>query len=309
MRALFISLALTAVTSEAWAQSCPAGAETSSTIAAGTLVKVVGLHQEDAYSSGGSGSIIGITGRPDSGLTNNGGCWFGGPFTDVNGNSYYFYKAAMDVVQAEAPLAAGCPAGAQRGNVRSGQRLTVLGVHPEDAYYGGTTINIGDSVTTTGDLTSDGCWLSGPAVHQNGTSLYFYKVALGTSGASRPTAPSGPVDEKSAALAAAGRGGASIAASIAALAIDDSLDTGVRTLLIGQYDLDRSGTVGTRRELDAIPCDALVAIDGRYRAKWGSSVRQILGFESSYIWVGYSIGMDEGLRSAADQRFASCGIR
>ena len=183
---LFPVLILATATSvTASAQSCPPGASTASSIPSGAAVKVIGLHPEDAYYDGSYATTVGVSGTTTDTLDNQGDCWFSGPMNGNDGSSFYFYKAALSVqggIAAEAPTTA-CPSGALTGQPVVGQKYTVLGLHPDDAYTGGGTVSNGMEVTFgDGTTVRDGCWISGPAQSSAG-ELYFFKVAVGSASA------------------------------------------------------------------------------------------------------------------------------
>lgn len=194
LRPSLVAVAAIGFASTAAAQSCPPGASTAASIPEGTNIRVIGLHPDDAYYEGSYANIVGVSGRTTGALNNNGGCWFGGPVANDSGDSWYFYKAAIAVTGGSAPAPSSgtaCPSGALRGNPTNGQSYTVLGLHPDDAYTGGTTVTTGMRVTFDGETqVRDGCWISGSAARADGTSLYFYKVAVQGGGRTAP-APRG----------------------------------------------------------------------------------------------------------------------
>lgn len=76
--------------------SCPEGASTTDRFGDAAKVAIVGLHPDDAYHDSTWLDLLPIEGRVDGDLHNNGGCWFGGGFIGSDGESYYFYKAAVE---------------------------------------------------------------------------------------------------------------------------------------------------------------------------------------------------------------------
>jgi hypothetical protein len=51
---------------------------------------------------------------------------------------------------------------------------------------------------------------------------------------------------------------------IRALPDEDTRVFAARTVLLGSYDLDRSGSIDAAREIDAIPCDVWISLDGTF---------------------------------------------
>ncbi len=187
IRASLVIAAAVAMCPIASAQDCPPGAATQATIANGTPFRVLGLHPEDAYYNTSYAQIIGVDATSTAELTNNGGCWYGGPANTVGGESYYFYKIALVIdtpaggMTAEAAPTPSCPSDAIGTTPTLGTTYTVLGIHPDDAYAGSPTVSVGETVIFNDDVTiRDGCWISGPATSASGADLYFFKVALST---------------------------------------------------------------------------------------------------------------------------------
>lgn len=171
--------------------SCPAGASTVSDFAEGQRLKLVGIHAEDAYYSD-SATLIGTKGVVSGDLHNNGGCWFGGSFTADSGDSYYFYKGAfvaLDGAAAAPTPAVACPAGSASSGIAGGSRVRILGLHPDDAFYGDRGSLVGLSGKVDGDLhPTEGCWLAGGFVSDAGQDYYFYKAAVANIGGSSGSA-------------------------------------------------------------------------------------------------------------------------
>jgi hypothetical protein len=189
IRASVVILTAVALCQTASAQDCPPGAATQATIPDGASFRVLSLHPEDAYYSSSYAQIVGMDGTSTAELTNNGGCWYGGPANSDGGDSYYFYKVAvaLDITgggkTALTPANTTCPSDAIRNAPNTTDTYTVLGLHPDDAYSGGGTVSTGETVTFGGDTNlRDGCWISGPATTSSGSELYFFKVAVSAGG-------------------------------------------------------------------------------------------------------------------------------
>ena len=63
----------------------------------------------------------------------------------------------------------------------AGESLTLVALHPDDAYYGGDTMGkmpLQGKSTGGGRSVTDSCWYSGEFEGNNGDSFYFYKAAF-----------------------------------------------------------------------------------------------------------------------------------
>ncbi len=180
--------ALTA--SDADATDCPVGAWTGGPLGHDTEVRVVDVRSSDAF-HGIRHEVVGLSGRVSGGLHDNGSgsCWLGGSFVSADGRDWYFYEAAFAVDRyvpperhaSTPPVDAGsCPEGAYTGaTLHEDSRVTLLSVHPDDAYHDIRQDFEGRSGTVSGDLHNNGgCWYGGGFLRDDGTYAYFYKVAL-----------------------------------------------------------------------------------------------------------------------------------
>lgn len=155
--------------------SCPSGALRS--VSSGQHLKIARIHPDDAYYTSKSG-IEGKAGT-NTGLSKTEDCWFGGPFIQDDGTERYFYKAAFTSAPAVS-AGDGCPAGALTSS-RAGQRVRVLKVHSNDAYYSTRSAYEGQSGTVV-DVhlqSGTGCFFGGTVKLDNGNEPYFYMAALG----------------------------------------------------------------------------------------------------------------------------------
>jgi hypothetical protein len=75
----------------------------------------------------------------------------------------------------------------------------------------------------------------------------------------------------------------------------------VRTVLLAEYDLDRSGVIDARDEIDAVPCVVWRTIEATY----GSTLAG-LGFAESGQYLGDRIGVAEAERIHAGHRILAC---
>jgi hypothetical protein len=156
--------------------ACPPGANTAA-LTAGTRVKIVALHPDDAYHSD-SARIIGTVGAVADDLHSNDGCWMGGGFNADDGNYYYFYKAAVTVLGSPTTVT---PTGERfmGASLSAGQKFRIVALHPDDAYYPdrvsilGKHCHVGDTMNNQGPG-----WYSGQAYCDDGTDYYFFKVGV-----------------------------------------------------------------------------------------------------------------------------------
>ena len=87
---------------------------------------------------------------------------------------------------------------------------------------------------------------------------------------------------------------------------DTAWDAAVKPILLGAYDSDGSGTIDSSSEVARMPCSTWHALDDGVQEKWDYGLRTIYGFEAGYSWVGYALGVDEGIRPTADSYLAGC---
>jgi len=74
-----------------------------------------------------------------------------------------------------------------------------------------------------------------------------------------------------------------------------------KKLLLGQFDLDKSGSIDTPREVAKIPCSvwrALYSVDPRFLI--------FFGFDPKARWQGYIFGFDESVREVAFKAANKC---
>ncbi|MFT6232519.1 MAG: hypothetical protein ACJAZO_003035 [Myxococcota bacterium] len=212
-RASLVIVTAVALCQIASAQDCPPGAATQATIPSGTSFRALSLHPDDAYYSSSYADIVGMDGTTTGELSNNGGCWYGGPVNSESGESYYFYKVAVVTnapsggTTSEAPTATTvCPSDAIRATPRMGTSYTVLGLHPDDAYSSSATVSNGQTVTfDEGTTIRDGCWISGAATTAFGADLYFFKVAVSAGNSGRSATSSCPPSATTGAIASGTR--------------------------------------------------------------------------------------------------------
>jgi len=85
-------------------------------------------------------------------------------------------------------------------------------------------------------------------------------------------------------------------------------DARVKPILLANYDLDGSGAINDKIEVDGIPCGTWKSLDDAVHAGWAAGLRVIYGFEADKLWVGGEIGLDEAVRPYADAKLVGCGL-
>lgn len=76
-----------------------------------------------------------------------------------------------------------------------------------------------------------------------------------------------------------------------------------RTLLVGSFDLDRSGAIDAAREVDAIPCDVWVALNGTFQG----GLAQFGFADPAGAYSGNMVfGISESVRAPASRRAEAC---
>jgi hypothetical protein len=152
------------------------GVRATQSVPKGSVVKIVDVHSEDAYYSDRS-NIIGKTCTLGDDSSFKDGEWHGGS-VECGTDSYYFNKAAYEVISAAAaappPVVTGARATAE---VPSGTTVLIVDIHSEDAYYSDRSNIIGKTCTLSENSSfKDGEWHGGP-VMCGSDSYYFYKAA------------------------------------------------------------------------------------------------------------------------------------
>lgn len=85
-------------------------------------------------------------------------------------------------------------------------------------------------------------------------------------------------------------------------------DEQVKSLLLQNYDSNRSGSIDSREEIDAIPCDVFKAMDQATRNDDDVPVMALYGFASGYLWAGDVLGFSGAMREASASRMEGCGL-
>jgi hypothetical protein len=76
----------------------------------------------------------------------------------------------------------------------------------------------------------------------------------------------------------------------------------VRSALLEEYDLDRSGVLDAAIEVEAVPCVVWSTIRSTYGADLGG-----LGFSGTSRYLGDRIGISGGQREVVTRRLQGCG--
>ena len=83
-------------------------------------------------------------------------------------------------------------------------------------------------------------------------------------------------------------------------------DAQVKEVLLPAYDSDGSGSLDAPVEVKGVACDVWQAIDAGVKQQYEAGVYVIYGFSPDTIWVGYTLGFDEGMRAAAGLTAKNC---
>jgi hypothetical protein len=171
-----VAVAADAIASSPGSPECAPGVFTGARLENGRRVKIVDIHPDDAYYDTRF-SVIGVTGAVSGDLHNNEGCWFGGGFVADDGTDFYFYRASVATVDGAVPTSGD---GRHTGSVvTTGTALTILDIHPDDAYYGSHADILGKDCTATGEMDAmDPGWFAGPVTCADGSEYYFFKAAV-----------------------------------------------------------------------------------------------------------------------------------
>ena len=166
------------------AASCQAGASTAASFLDGQAVSILDIGPGDLYYPDRA-KLIGKHGKVSGDLHNNGGCAFGGGFTADDGTYYYFAEAQVKPdttgpVVATPPAAPACLTGAATSaKFKDGEKLTILDIAPDDAYYSSKGTIIGLRGKASGEVfNAGGCWYSGGFTADDGTYYYFAKTQV-----------------------------------------------------------------------------------------------------------------------------------
>lgn len=85
-------------------------------------------------------------------------------------------------------------------------------------------------------------------------------------------------------------------------------DETVMPMLLDQLDKDASGRLDSVEEVGAVSCEVWTALDIAVRSGWDDSIANVYGFAPQKLWVGSSLGFDEGMRRAAHRALGGCGL-
>lgn len=94
---------------------------------------------------------------------------------------------------------------------------------------------------------------------------------------------------------------------------DRSLDEGwheqARQWLLSRYDLDRSGALDTKEELESVPCDRWLGLEASHsQSRLGLSFTRFYGFDG-IGWRSGALGVSDEIRDLAYERMKHCGLR
>ncbi len=168
---------------------CPSGAS-SNDFNEGDQVKILAISPDDAYVSDAN-DIVGLTATVGTDFSTKEGCWHGGNLVCSDGTTRYFYKVAIKSNGGGSASSKGdkngpCPSNASSSNFSIGDKVTIVGISADDAYVSSASQLVGSTATVGTDFSlKEGCWYGGNLACSDGTSRFFYRVAIkGNSGGS-----------------------------------------------------------------------------------------------------------------------------
>jgi hypothetical protein len=85
-------------------------------------------------------------------------------------------------------------------------------------------------------------------------------------------------------------------------------DARVATILLAGHDLDRSGSIDNRLEIQGIPCGVLAELDRQVRGVADVGVATLYGVESGLVWIGPALGFGDAVRDELGERFIDCEL-
>jgi len=159
--------------------TCPPGATTGGDIPSGASAKIIAVHPNDpAYPDWPH--VIGTVGVTEGPLTAAGGCWYAGVLRERTGARHRFDRVA--VWRSDAPVV---PTDRRLDGPRvpARQRVRVVALAEDDAYYPERAAIIGTVCTTEGPLRRQAPgFYSGELRCENRRVRYFLKVAVALAG-------------------------------------------------------------------------------------------------------------------------------
>lgn len=170
---------------------CPSGAS-SSTFSKGDAVKIAGISLDDSYLHDAD-NLVGMSAIVGTEFEHETDCWYSGNLVCADGTTRYFFRVAVKGAGSGSgkKLAASsgsdgtCPSQAyHEGEIPKGTKVQIAAVSKEDAYFSDRSGIEGKSCTVGADfnMKSD-CWYAGNLIFADGTSKYFYRVAVTKDGA------------------------------------------------------------------------------------------------------------------------------
>lgn len=147
----------------------------------GERVVVLAVHPEDSFYDTRDTMLGRIaTATTDLQLTND--CWYSGSLTMEDGSETYAYKVSL---ADDADL---CPYNAMTALPLPGAELQIAAVHNDVSASERTALSVGTTLTATDQLRmTDGCWVSGPLVTSDGSTVQATRVALARTDGTRTT--------------------------------------------------------------------------------------------------------------------------
>jgi hypothetical protein len=92
-------------------------------------------------------------------------------------------------------------------------------------------------------------------------------------------------------------------------ALDESWHEQARQWLLSRYDLDRSGALDSKEELESVPCDFWLGLEASHsQSRLGLTLTRFYGFDGKG-WRSGALGAADEIRDLAYERMTHCGLR
>lgn len=85
-------------------------------------------------------------------------------------------------------------------------------------------------------------------------------------------------------------------------------DAKVATILIAGHDLDRSGSIDSRLEIQDISCEVFAELDRQVRGVADVGVATLYGVEPGLVWIGPALGFGDAVRDELGERLVECEL-
>lgn len=85
-------------------------------------------------------------------------------------------------------------------------------------------------------------------------------------------------------------------------------DAKVAALLIAGHDLDRSGSLDTRLEIQDISCEVFAELERQVRGVTDVGLATLYGIEPGLVWIGPALGFGDAARDELAERLVECEL-